>query len=180
MMSKQDMKNLDPNEKSDHDDISTEMLEDIRDGSQTHLNVNKREAGYRIHDRVGQKEYQWKGALKSTRIMGKGLHKLFSTIVNEISQDLKAMGESGSEVSHFIPEPRNFSEVTKLSENLRKSWLKATFKEIKNLINNQNFLIEYQNEGEHVTTCMDVYKAKIQSDRSLDKLKFRIVVRGYL
>ena len=27
---------------------------------------------------------------------------------------------------------------------------------------------------------MDVYKAKIQSDRSLDKLKYRIVVRGDL
>ena len=35
-------------------------------------------------------------------------------------------------------------------------------------------------EGEPVTPCMDVYKAKIQSDGSLDKLKLRIVVRGYL
>ena len=43
-----------------------------------------------------------------------------------------------------------------------------------------NLLIEDQNEGEPVTTCMDVYKAKIQSDRSLDNLKLRIVVRGYL
>ena len=86
------------------------------------------------------------------------------------------LGESGSEVSHFIPEPRNFSEVTKLSENIKKSWIKATLKDINNLINNQNFLIE----GEPVTPCMDVYKAKIQSDRSLDKLKLRIVVRGDL
>ena len=28
---------------SDHDLISTEMLEDIRDGNQTHMNVNIRE-----------------------------------------------------------------------------------------------------------------------------------------
>ena len=42
------------------------------------------------------------------------------------------------------------------------------------------FLIEDQNEGEHVTPCMDVYKAKIQSDGSLDKLRLRIVVRGNL
>ena len=89
-------------------------------------------------------------------------------------------GESGSEVSHFIPEPRNFSEVTKLSENIRKLWLKATLKEINNLINNQNFLIEDKKEGEPVTPCMDVYKAKIQSDGSLDKLKLIIVVRGDL
>ena len=112
--------------------------------------------------------------------MGKGLHKIFSMVVREILQELTPLGESGSEVSHFIPEPRNFSEVTKLSEIIRIPWLKATLKELKNLINNQNFLIEYQNEGEPVTPCMDRYKGKIQSDGSLDKLKLRIVLRGDL
>ena len=57
-------------------------------------------------------------------------------------QELTNFGETGSEVSHFIPEPRNFAEVTKLAENIRKPWLKATLKEIKNLINNQTFMIE--------------------------------------
>ena len=52
--------------------------------------------------------------------MGKGLHKDFSTIVKDILQELATLEESGSEVSHFIPEPRNFAEVTKLSENIRK------------------------------------------------------------
>ena len=47
--------------------------------------------------------------------MGKGLHKVFSTIVKEISQEFTALGESGSEVSHFITEPINFAEVKKLS-----------------------------------------------------------------
>ena len=112
--------------------------------------------------------------------MGKGLHKVFSTIVKEISQELTNFRESGSKVSHFIPEPRNFSEVKKLSENIRKPWLKATLKQIKNLINNQIFLIEYPKDGEPVTPCMDVYKAKIQSDGSLDKLKLIILVRGDL
>ena len=87
-------------------------------------------------------------------------------------------GESGSEVPHFIPEPRNFAEVKKLSENIRKPWLKATLKEIKNLINNQTFMIEDPKGGEPVTPCMDVYKAKIQFDGSLNKPKLRIVVRG--
>ena len=112
--------------------------------------------------------------------MGKGLHKGFSTVVKDISQELTPLGESGSEVSHFIPEPRNFAEVQKMSENIKKPWLKATLKEITNLINNQTFLIEDQNKGEPVTPCMDVYKAKTQSDGSLDKLKLRIVVRGDL
>ena len=112
--------------------------------------------------------------------MGKGLHKVFITVVKYISQELTTLGESGSEVSHYIPEPRNFAEVKKLSENNKKPWLKAFLKEINNLINNKTFLIEDQNEGEPVTPCMDVYKAKIQSDGSLDKLKLRIVVRGDL
>ena len=42
MMSEQDTENLDSNEQSDHDLISKEMLEEIRDRSQTHTNVNKR------------------------------------------------------------------------------------------------------------------------------------------
>ena len=63
---------------------------------------------------------------------------------------------------------------------MKKPWLKATLKEIQNLINNQIFLIEDKNEGEPVNPCMDVYKAKIQSDGSLDKLKLIIVVRGDL
>ena len=42
MMSEQDMENLDSSDESYHDLISTEMLHDIRDGNQTHPNVNKR------------------------------------------------------------------------------------------------------------------------------------------
>ena len=67
-----------------------------------------------------------------------------------------------------------------MSDDIKKPWLKATIKDIKNIINNQNFLVEYPKKGETVTPCMDVYKSKIQSDGSLDKLKLIIVVRGYL
>ena len=112
--------------------------------------------------------------------MEKVSHKVFSTVVKEISQEMTALVESGSEFSHFIPESRNFAEVKKSSKNIKKPWLKTTLKEIKNIINNQTFLIEYKNEDEPVTPCMDVYKAKIQSGGSLDKLKLRIVVRVYL
>ena len=77
--------------------------------------------------------------------MGKGLHKVKSTVIKEISKKLTPLGESISEVSHFIPDPRNFAEVKKLSDNVKKPWLKATLKEIKNLVNNQTFLINDQN-----------------------------------
>ena len=73
--------------------------------------------------------------------MGKCLHKVFSTIVSDILQELTNFGESGSELSHLIPAPINFAEVKELSENIKEPWLKATLKEIKNLINNQTFLI---------------------------------------
>ena len=92
---------------SDHDLISTEMLEDIRDGSQTHPNDNRRETRYKIRDRIRQRQLEWKDALKDTRSTRKDLHKVFSTVVKEISQELITLGESGSEVSHFIPEQRN-------------------------------------------------------------------------
>ena len=53
-------------------------------------------------------------------------------------------------------------------------------KDIKNLINNQNFPVEYPEKDEPITPCMDVYKANIQADAIIDKLKLIIVVRGYL
>ena len=112
--------------------------------------------------------------------MGKSLHKVFKAVVNEILQVSPILGESGSGVSYFNPEPREFAEVTRLSDDIKKPWPKVSQKQIRNLINNQNFLVQYLEKGEPVTLCMDVYKAKIQYDGSLDKLKLRIVVRGDL
>ena len=68
-----------------------EMLEDIRDGSQTYPNVNRREARYKIRDPIRQIQLERKGALKATRSMGKGLHKVSSTVVKEILQELTAL-----------------------------------------------------------------------------------------
>ena len=89
-MSKQDMDAINSGDDSDHDLISTELLEDIRDRSQTHPNVNRREARYKIHDRIRQSE--WKGALKATRSMGKGSHKVFSTVVKDIFSRIDTIG----------------------------------------------------------------------------------------
>ena len=44
MTSEQDMENINSSDESDHDLISTEMLEHISDRSQTHPIVNRREA----------------------------------------------------------------------------------------------------------------------------------------
>ena len=65
MMSKQDMENINSGDDSDHDLISTKMLEDICDGSQTHPNVNRMEARYKIRDLIRQIQSEWKGAFKA-------------------------------------------------------------------------------------------------------------------
>ena len=64
-----------------------------------HRIVNKREAGYKIFDSIKRIQTERKWSLKATQNMGKGLHKVFKTVVKEISQDLPTLGESGSEVS---------------------------------------------------------------------------------
>ena len=107
---------MDSCDESEDESISTDMLEDIRYGSKSHPRVNRREARYKIYDCIKQIQLEWKGVLLSTRNMGKGLHKLFKVVVKEILQDLPILGESVSEVSYFIPEPRNFAEVTILSD----------------------------------------------------------------
>ena len=56
MMNKQDMENIDEKENFDDDHISTETLEDICDGNQTHPNVDKMEARRKIRDHIKQRK----------------------------------------------------------------------------------------------------------------------------
>ena len=44
-------------------------------------------------------------------------------------------------------------------------------------MNYHNFLVQELEKGETVTPCIDVYKSKVQSDGSIDKIKLIIVVR---
>ena len=64
MMSEQDMENINYGDESDHDLIFMEMLEDIRDGSHTHLNVNRIEARYKIIDIIRQDNWNKKRSVK--------------------------------------------------------------------------------------------------------------------
>ena len=59
------------------DPMSTEMLENIRVWIQPHMNIMRKEARYKMRDRIKQKQSEWKWALKSTRNMGNSLHKVF-------------------------------------------------------------------------------------------------------
>ena len=88
------MEDLDETEKFDDDLIITETLHDIRDRNQNHPSIDKREARMAIRVRIIQKKSQRKGALKATHKMGKGLHRVLSTIVSEILQELTNFRET--------------------------------------------------------------------------------------
>ena len=45
---------------SDNEPMSTDMLEDIRDGSQSHPIINRREAHYKIRDFIKRIQAEWK------------------------------------------------------------------------------------------------------------------------
>ena len=57
---------MDYGDESDHEPMSMKILEDISDGSQSHLNINRREVRYKIRDRIKKRQPEWKGALKAT------------------------------------------------------------------------------------------------------------------
>ena len=63
-------------------------------------------------------------------------------------------------MSHFIPEPSNFSEATRLLADVNIAWLKETFKDIRNLINIQTFITDEPEKVDPVTPLMGIYKAK--------------------
>ena len=65
LLSKEEMGAMDYEDESDDDPMSTEMLEDILDGSQSRPNMNRRKASYKILDRIKQKKLERKGALKA-------------------------------------------------------------------------------------------------------------------
>ena len=52
------MEILDETEKFNDDLISTEILHDIRDGNQTHPNIDKREAHLKLRDHIKQNKSQ--------------------------------------------------------------------------------------------------------------------------
>ena len=62
LLSKHEMNAMNYGYDSDHDPISTEMLEDIRDRSQYHPNFNRREARYKIDDHIKQSKSEFKAA----------------------------------------------------------------------------------------------------------------------
>ena len=115
-------------DESDAQPMYTDVLEDIPDGIQSRPIINRIEARYNIRGCIKRGQAEWKGAVFSTQNKGKYVHKSVTSVVIDIFQGLQIFGESGSEVSYFIPEPRKIAEVTRLSEDINKYWIKTTMK----------------------------------------------------
>ena len=65
LLSKEDMDPIDSGDESDHDIISTEMLEENHDGCKSHPNVNRIEECYKVCDIIKQRQLEWKRAFKT-------------------------------------------------------------------------------------------------------------------
>ena len=75
--------------------MSKDTLEDICDGIQYHMSINRVDACYNIGDCIKQGQAEWKRALVSSKNIGKGLHKAFKAVVNDILHALIVLVESG-------------------------------------------------------------------------------------
>ena len=77
---------------SDDGYISTNTLEDIRNVNYLHPGINTRYARLKIHERIRQTQGEWKGLELSAKRVGKGLHKIFKAVVNELKNLLPILG----------------------------------------------------------------------------------------
>ena len=72
--------------------ISTNALEDIRDGIQLHPDINARDARLKICDHIKKTQSKLKGEELSSNSMGKGLQKIFKAVFNWLKNSLLTLG----------------------------------------------------------------------------------------
>jgi len=79
------------------------------------------------------------------------------------------------------PAPNSIQDILKMPDGtVRQEWLKSVKKELKSLVDAKTFVTDNPQDGEISTPIMEIFKVKVKSDDSLDKLKTRLVVRGDL
>jgi hypothetical protein len=102
---------------------------------------------------------------------------------------------SNNDALSWEPAPRSIRDILKMPQGpVRQAWLKSVWKELKALVDSGTFAKpkpkrphnantpdpDTLQPGETSTPVLEIFKVKINYDRSLDKLKSRIVVRGDL
>ena len=82
-------------------------------------------------------------------------------------------------INKYLPEPQSLKAVLRLDKDVRDAWLHTIFLELKNLIDNNTFILgEEMGPKELLIRTKLVLKAKQLASGYLEKLKGRIVARG--
>jgi hypothetical protein len=91
------------------------------------------------------------------------------------------LGEPGSDLSPFVPEPNTLSRVNREPERIPTPWLKAFWAEITGLILKPP-RTQWPELGrtDKVIPLKESFKCKLNQDGKIDKLKCRVVFRGDL
>jgi hypothetical protein len=89
-------------------------------------------------------------------------------------------GDPGTDPLPFLPEPQRIPEILKMPSHIREPWLNSFKKEFQGLIKRKTVKREEPNDDDIVGHVMEVYKAKLDKNGNIDKLKCRIVYRGDL
>ena len=85
----------------------------------------------------------------------------------------------GSDPAPFLQLPRDISDVESMPTAVANGWSKSFVKEVSGiLIQRQACKIEDPGPDDSVIPVMAVFRAKLDKDGLLDKLKTRVVFRG--
>jgi len=88
---------------------------------------------------------------------------------------------SSTDAQSWEPTPKSIRDIIKLTDGFVKNeWMKSVRKELKTLVDSNMFVFNDMKEGETSTPTMEIFKVKVKSNGSLDKLKTRLVIRGDL
>ena len=81
-------------------------------------------------------------------------------------------------IDQYLPEPRSYKALSKLPDKIFDQWIKSARAELSQLINVGTFdTATFPSENDQVIPTMMIYKAKVNSQGYLDKLKCRCVAR---
>ena len=71
--------------------ITTNDIKEIWYGNYVHPEINTRDTRLKIRECIRKIRSEWKGVELSEKRMGKGLHKLFKDVVNELNNPLPTL-----------------------------------------------------------------------------------------
>ena len=194
---------LPPEDERDDTDKHLPPIEDQEEeretpGSPSLLDIDERPSTPPKRKRGGTKNLE--PTRRSVRLKSKaGCGWSLSTanaVVRSAQQDLGVSAESGiyeevlmeedaglpgSDPSPFMPTPRTITDVYRLPTAVRRAWTKAFVKEVKGiLVDRAACVLDDPGPDDKVIPIMDLYRAKLDKDGLLEKLKVRCVFRGDL